>query len=174
MARKTVTRPEIDTTETRTVTIHWTTSRARDTYGYNVVTFRDERGRAIGRASGGGYDMVGSAFGDVLEHFFAQRLRTVAATRASRIVPDASVGPMWHAERGPEVLYGLTVYLGKDGNAIRASIDGACGINSVESIAEAMGLRLTWSLNRRGHKTACTIEIVSDPISHTRPATHAR
>jgi hypothetical protein len=43
-------------------------------------------------------------------------------------------------------LYGLTVR--PDGSV---SLDGACGIRSMEIIAEAIGLRLGWLGNRKGH-----------------------
>lgn len=54
----------------------WTTSRARDSYGYNVCTlFAD--GRKVGRCNGGGYDMKGTCLGSYIDTFFADRLRAL-------------------------------------------------------------------------------------------------
>lgn len=41
-----------------------TKSRARDTYGYNVITLWD--GKDHFKACGGGYDMIGTVLGDWL------------------------------------------------------------------------------------------------------------
>lgn len=48
------------------LTVTWTVSRGRDTYGYNIVTLR-ERGDVVARCNGGGYDMRGTVFADWLE-----------------------------------------------------------------------------------------------------------
>jgi len=104
--------------------LKWTTSRARDTYGYNVVTLRTEDGQKF-RASGGGYDMTGTVFGDWLAHNYADKLRTL----------------------DPSKFYGLTV---RDGVA---RVDGACGLSSMRAIAEAIGVTVKATLDRRGNYT---------------------
>lgn len=59
-----------------TLEFKWTTSRGRDTYGYNVCTLRAD-GRKVARCNGGGYDMKGTCFGSFLEVAFADRLRAL-------------------------------------------------------------------------------------------------
>ena len=146
-----------DATETQTLTLHWSISKARDTEGYNVLTFRDARGAKIARANGGGYDLTGTCLADALETLFPVRMLQVATARAARTYHPIGGNCPFPVS---DPLYGLTLYLDKDSAPVKASMDGACGVNSVENVATAMGLKLTWSVNRKGAKTAVTIEIV--------------
>ena len=54
----------------------WTTSRARDTYGYNVCTLFVD-GAKVARCNGGGYDMEGTCLGSFVATRFADRLRSL-------------------------------------------------------------------------------------------------
>jgi hypothetical protein len=54
----------------------WTTSRARDTYGYNVCTLYAD-GVKVARCNGGGYDMEGTCLGEYVAEAFADRLRAI-------------------------------------------------------------------------------------------------
>lgn len=101
-----------------------TISRAQDTYGYNRITLRTHNGKYT--AVGGGYDMIGSVIGDFLTAEFQEPLRRITAYYN----PDMSIN-----ESG---LYGA--YRNKDGSI---SIDGACGVESVRRIADAIGLSVT-------------------------------
>lgn len=56
-----------------TLEFRWTTSRARDTYGYNVCSLF-VNGDRVSRCNGGGYDMKGTALGDFIAKYFADRL----------------------------------------------------------------------------------------------------
>lgn len=56
-----------------TLEFRWTTSRARDTYGYNVCTLFVD-GHKAARCNGGGYDMQGTCLGNWLAKAFADRL----------------------------------------------------------------------------------------------------
>ena len=58
----------------KTLQFIWTTSRARDTKGYNVCTLRVD-GVKVAAECGGGYDMTGSALGTYIASAFAERLR---------------------------------------------------------------------------------------------------
>jgi len=42
--------------KTHTIVIKWSTSRAADSYGYTLVTLRED-GKVQARTCGGGYDM---------------------------------------------------------------------------------------------------------------------
>lgn len=63
-------------TATTTLEFRWTTSRGRDTYGYNVCTLYAD-GRKVARCNGGGYDMEGTCLGTFLETFYADRLNAL-------------------------------------------------------------------------------------------------
>jgi len=104
--------------------LKWTISRARDTYGYNVVTLRDESGNRF-RANGGGYDMVGTVFGQWLMAAHGDKLTAL----------------------DPSKFYGLTV---RDGVA---RVDGACGLSAMRRIAEAIGVTVKATLDRKGNYT---------------------
>ncbi len=56
--------------------IRWTTSRGRDTYGYNVVTLYVD-GEKAARCNGGGYDMEGTVIGTFIARAFADRLNAL-------------------------------------------------------------------------------------------------
>lgn len=100
--------------------LRWTISRARDTEGYNVATLYID-GRKVGRCNGGGYDLVGTVFAEWLQNAFAKRIVLLPENR----------------------YYGLHVQ--EDGGFY---LDGACGIESMERIAKAIGV--TWREIQRG------------------------
>ena len=64
------------------LTIKWTVSRARDTYGFNVCTLTDTRGRKA-RCNGGGYDMTGTVVGDYLGAWYQDELLAIKDRAAS-------------------------------------------------------------------------------------------
>lgn len=94
--------------------LKWTISRARDTEGYNVVTLID--GGQKFKAMGGGYDMVGTVFGQWLQHNYMEQLKTLAP------------------RKGNEGFYGLF----EMPTGIR--LDGACGLECMIKIAKAIGI----------------------------------
>lgn len=119
------------------LSISWTTSRGRDTYGYNICRLDSRASGARYRTCGGGYDMIGTVFGDFLAAEHQDALRQLAAES----VPYAQTSHRCHPE-----LYGL--FFRADGSAY---CDGACGIESMRRIAEAIGLEVQWEGNKRGH-----------------------
>lgn len=58
---------------TKTLEFKWTTSRGRDTYGYNICTLYVD-GRKAARCNGGGYDMKGTCLGDWVARAYRDRL----------------------------------------------------------------------------------------------------
>jgi len=119
-------------------TIKWTISKARDTYGYNVVTLLDVDTGKKYKAMGGGYDMTGTVFADWMEDTQQARLKTLAEQAQCRVFREGG------EYKGREyiaagALYGLTAHYA-DGVLDRVSMDGACGLSSIENICEAAGL----------------------------------
>ena len=111
----------------------WAISRGRDTYGYNIARLDDRATGKRYRCSGGGYDMVGTVFGQWLQDFHQKRLQLLRDNGPQgkpELKPYAQTG--WTQR---EDLYGL--FFKPDGSA---HVDGACGIESMRHIAEACGL----------------------------------
>ena len=128
------------------LSITWSTSRGRDTYGYNICRLDSRATGKRYRTCGGGYDMTGTVVGEWLEAEHQPELQALAAR-----VPleDCNYAvPGYRRPTREAGLYGLTIR--PDGSV---SLDGACGIRSMEIIAEAIGLRLGWLGNRKGHTT---------------------
>jgi hypothetical protein len=139
----------IDTSTTTVLTIKWSTSRGRDTYGYNICKLTTTEGKTY-KCMGGGYDMVGTVLGEWLCDVHQDRLQTIA----DRAYIDYNIkdDPAGHYVYGTRTdgLYGLA-HTG--GGGMR--VDGACGVESVVRIAKAAGVtikRASW--DKRGNTTA--------------------
>lgn len=117
------------TTATHVLRLKWTTSRGRDTYGWNIVTLRDETTGTRFRANGGGYDMTGTVFGNWLAATYPEELRAWAASTDS-------------------LDYGATV---REDGSVR--LNGACGLESMRQIADALDLQVTRTHDRKGNTT---------------------
>lgn len=112
----------------------WTVSRGRDTYGYRICTLLVD-GRRVARCDGGGYDMRGTVLGEWLEREFADRIRRI---------PKAKYGTCG--------FYGLHFdAYDAAGNYVSSSnlpdrkhrtphLNGACGIDCMRRVGEAIGL----------------------------------
>lgn len=61
-----------------TLEFKWTTSRARDSYGYPVCTLYAD-GSKVARCNGGGYDMIGTNLGTYVARAYADRLLALKA-----------------------------------------------------------------------------------------------
>lgn len=116
------------------LTMTWSTSRGRNTYGYNICSLKG--GAKTYRTMGGGYDMQGTVLADYLEAEHQEALQTLARDKdkASK-------------------LYGLTML--PYGQVL---LDGACGLSSIENIAEAAGIRVAPQRNHKGHLTGFEVE----------------
>ena len=79
---------------TDTILFSYGVSRARDTYGYNIVTLSSNTGKKF-RAMGGGYDMHGQVMGEYVQfNASPDRLRAVADaddTLPVTVTPDDKV-----------------------------------------------------------------------------------
>lgn len=125
-------------------------SRARDTYGYNIVTlYADDR--RVASCMGGGYDMRGTVFGDWFKEAYQSELKQIW-TRASSIslMPDyrrldGDIKTLWGDTVLQRDLYGMRSYVNDSTREIeKVGIDGASGESSVRNIIEACGFHMEW------------------------------
>lgn len=143
-----------------TLEFRWTTSRARDTYGYNIVTLYVD-GRKVSSCNGGGYDMQGTALADWIGREYAARLVTLKEPFYGLTFRDPKYNPGKAVVENGETVeqreakgksIGLERYqafrsasnpLPTDRHTVPL-IDGACGLSSVERIMKAIGLTLSY------------------------------
>lgn len=123
------------------LSFHWSISRGRDTYGYNICSLYVD-GRKAASTCGGGYDMKGTALGDWMKKQFTEGLKGLE----SEIQTPDGKRSMGH--------YGLFFYrktkegpydrLPKWEPGAEISLDGGCGFSSMERILKALGWSLEW------------------------------
>jgi len=136
-------------TEFNYLALSWGVSRGRDTYGYNIARLDSHNSGKRYRCSGGGYDMTGTVLGMYLESEHQDRLqllKKISNNGEKPKIEDCGYSVKGWTRR-PD-LYGLTF----DPKG-KAHIDGACGINSVERIAEAIGLNIKHDYSERRRRT---------------------
>lgn len=109
----------------KTLEMTWTISKARDSYGDNRLTLLDGNTKYV--TCGGGYDMVGTVF--------AMWLMTNYREKIIQLQP--------HQDGG---FYGLNRY-----ESGHWHLDGACGLDCIKTIANAIGLdvRSIWSERKK-------------------------
>lgn len=122
------------------LTIKWTTSRGRDTYGYNICTVRDTKRGTRHACNGGGYDMQGTSFGNWLQDTYPERLLEIKSKAHS--ISDGS-----YRQQEGGTLYGMVYRTGNE----TIMLDGACGLSSMMNVAKAIGLECESVYNRKGH-----------------------
>lgn len=128
------------------LTITWGTSRAKDTYGYNLVTIKELLNSKKYRTCGGGYDMLATALGYFIQDNFQLALQEV-------------VGQM-------KEFYGLSQR--KDGFIY---VEGGCGISEmVKILTNLLGYDVTYEYkrDRKGrpqHKTAILLRKKQLPVN---------
>ncbi len=114
------------------------TSRGRDTMGYSIVAIWE--GKNSYKTCGGGYDMLGTVFGQWLYANYKEKLNT--------LVPyDPQYSDKFYQERGYyQALgnYGLFQYNEE------FYLDGACGLSCMISIASKIGLNVKQLRDRKG------------------------
>jgi hypothetical protein len=133
--------------ETNYLSLSWSISRGRDTYGYNICRLDDHKTGKRYRCSGGGYDMQGSVLGEWLQNNYQDRLISLKdnGPEGKPVTVDCGYATPGYLKR--EDLYGLT--FNPNG---KATVDGACGVESVIKIAEACGISITSDWNRRANR----------------------
>lgn len=151
------------------ISIKWTTSKARDSYGYNLVTLR-ENGRVKARTCGGGYDMAGTVLGEYIARKFSAELLKLEIPMNQRNGQDVReyYGLTYHDPNydpgKAEVEGGTIEEREKAGKSVGLEryqafysassntptkrhttplIDGACGFSSVEKIINGLGYTIS-------------------------------
>jgi hypothetical protein len=129
--------------------LSWSVSRGQDTYGYNICRLDDSETGKRYRCNGGGYDMVGTVLAQWLQDRFQDRLKELS--HRAHATYDFHTSPRTREDNPrPDALYGLACLLGlsysdkKKGEYPSMQIDGACGVSSVERVAEAIGLTIRY------------------------------
>ena len=113
------------------LSLSWSVSKGCDTYGYNICRLDDRNNGKRFRCMGGGYDMTGTVFGEWLQHYYQPELLKIK---------DGD-------------FYGMAYLADKN----KVSIDGACGIESMIRIAEAIGLEVERDYIAKGRRRGETI-----------------
>lgn len=131
---------------TKQLHFKWTISRGQNTYGYNICTLLVD-GDKVGKTCGGGYDMQGTVFGEWLQNNFQNELIKLHNERGiNERIPVNTYETSNGVERKyslPE-FYGMNLYVKPD-HIVKVYLDGACGFESMKSIAEAIGITLKWN-----------------------------
>ena len=115
----------------RNLSLKWSTSRGRDTYGWNIVTLTDQATGKKYRTNGGNYDMQGVVFSMWMDDNYRERYKSLDLNS----------------------FYGLS-----EGDGGYRYTDGACGLNCMERIAEAIGLEYQAVYSRKDGLTNILIE----------------
>lgn len=137
---------------TNFLSLTWSTSRGRDTYGYNIARLESRNTGHRYRTCGGGYDMTGTVLGEWLAAEYQDRLRAIADKAGSHYSKAGGYHSHRSADgRNPDraFYYGMT----RNDDTGAVSLDGACGRSCMEGIAQAVGVSLSAVCNRRGHIT---------------------
>ncbi len=129
--------------------LSWSTSKGRDTYGYNICRLDDRNNGQRFRTIGGGYDMIGTVFGQWLEANYQKELIEISQ-RAHNVFNQRKE---WVTSGRDDSLYGMT-YRVADG---KVSLDGACGLECMIRIAETIGLEVERDYIAKGRRRGETI-----------------
>lgn len=122
------------------LTLSWSISRARDTYGYDVCLLDDRLTGKRYRCNGGGYDMIGTVFGEWLQDVYQKELSALLQSKPYEL---GQYGTCAAAKSHPE-FYGAVLNTANG----QVSLDGACGIESMIRLAEAIGLEVEEEWNK--------------------------
>lgn len=131
------------------LSLSWSTSRGRDTYGYSICRLDDRNKGERFKCMGGGYDMVGSVFAQWLTANYQAEL---VALKDRANYTRTAAGEFIPANR-EDSLYGMA-YLEDDN---RISLDGACGLKCMIRIAEAIGLEVERDYIAKGRRRGETV-----------------
>ena len=129
----------------------WTTSKAQNTYGYNVCTLLVD-GQKVSRCNGGGYDMQGTCLGSWIEKAFKKDLLKFKQDFYGLTFHNPNWKPTDKTleQEKKDGFVGLARYqdfykqsskLPTEKHTI-PQIDGACGFGSVSKILNHLGLNI--------------------------------
>lgn len=115
-------------------------SKGRNTYGYRIVSLY-VNGQKEYSTNGGGYDMRGSVLGRYLTNKFQDELMQNKDLANTTHIQNEK--HEWSAQTKGEGLYGMSLLVPQKLKE-HVSLDGACGMNSMIRIAEAIGLKVEY------------------------------
>ena len=129
----------------------WTTSRGRDTYGYNICSLL-VNGEKVAACNGGGYDMEGTSLGDWIARKFKDKLLKFDKEFYGLKFHNPNWKPSQETldQEKKDGFQGLTRYQDFHSSSsklpteqhIIPDIDGACGFESVKKIIVELGYTL--------------------------------
>lgn len=116
-------------------------SRAQDSYGYNRLTLTDTTTGKKYACVGGGYDMTGTVFAEWMQDNYQSELLAIA-DKAYYVYDSKTLShnPLH------QTYYGMTKHIHKN----FVSLDGACGLECMLIIAQAIGLDVQRQVNSKG------------------------
>lgn len=127
--------------------LSWSVSKGRDTYGYNICRLDDRNNGKRYRTIGGGYDMIGTVFGEWLQENYQEQLLNIK-DKSHRIYNSTL-----NDNTNPVNFCGMTYNVKNN----TVSLDGACGIESMIRIAEAIGLEVERDYIKKGKRRGETV-----------------
>lgn len=135
---------------TKQLHFKWTVSRGRDTYGNRICTLFVD-GKKSGRCMGGGYDMKGTSLGEWLQKEYQTELCQLFSNEIKYLEVD-NAARSYNTEEGAKIkyikaekFYGAIIYQNTKNLSVSVSLDGACGFESMQRIAEAIGIQIKWN-----------------------------
>ena len=134
-------------TQINYLSLSWSVSRGRETYGYNICKLHDRNNGKNNKTVGGGYDMVGTVFAMWLEENYQAELLKLVESKQGELVQAYS-----HYKK-LNGFYGMTVDTTK--NAVY--LDGGCGLDCIIDIALAIGLDIQRDYVKTGKKRGETL-----------------
>lgn len=148
------------------LTLSWSTSRGVNSYGWNICRLDDRQTGKRFRTCGGGFDMVGTVIGEWLMSRYQDRLQAIGDRAGSYYskaggykthrVPGSSM-PFGDIDRS--YYYGMT----RNDDTKRVSLDGACGVETMLRVAEAIGLTVTRNSDNRGRTIGFFVTDTTQP-----------
>ena len=136
---------------TKHLTVKWSTSRGRDTYGYNICKVIDNSSEGkVYKCIGGGYDMLGTSLAQWVQETYQTELMQNAEKSYLHFNEFCIVEKFRKEGSG---FYGMQANYKKDIGLTSITLDGGCGINSIERIIkEVLGLTLEriYNYDRKG------------------------
>jgi len=125
----------------QTLKFRWGTSRGRDTWGYTICTLTDTHGNRLAQTIGGGYDMMGTCIGELINKYFGNELKKLVANSGSMDTPSGLYGLTHY---NPKAKSHKRRYLKRANNHTQSYVNGACGISSMRRILNKIGFELTY------------------------------
>lgn len=137
------------------VSITWSTSRGRETYGWNVCRVTSHQTGKTYRAIGGGYDMLGTVLGEWYAAEYQSELQALVNANINGFVKYGISGSTLHNG----AFYGL--YIRADSTVY---LDGSCGIECMLRIIEACGFEYQRQYSPKSKTKATTGYFISKVI----------